>query len=174
MTDGKKPDRICRLNPKILKACFFGEGLDLFFSYSSTGISCAILVKDIKFLSQNFSKRKKQFLDSFQSVSNYCFGQLKVFARQCPFSSMREWSVLSFEDLIFIIGQEVVPVRMLFFKNSFSAEIPTQYLFSYFLLFLHCRHFSQKPIFSFARAEFLERPCNSFTRKFVFPGWLET
>lgn len=138
----KKTDSICKFNPKIVKTYFFGEGLDLFFSYSSTGMSCKILVKDTKFLSQNLSKRKKEFLDSFQSASNYCFGRLKIFSRQCPFSNMREWSVLSFEDLIFIIGQEVVPVRMLFFKSSSSAEIPTQYLFSYFLLFLHFWHFS--------------------------------
>lgn len=138
----KKTDRFCRLSPKIVKSCFFGEGLDLVFSYSSTGMSCEIFMKDTKFLSQNLSKRKKQIFYSFQSASNYCFRQLKVFARQCPFSNMKEWSVLSFEDSIFIIGQEVVPIRMLFFKNSSSAEIPTQYLFSYFLLFLHCWHFS--------------------------------
>lgn len=121
---------------------FFGEGLDFFFSYSSTGMSCEIFMKDTKFLSQNLLKRNKQIFDSFQSTSNYCFRQLKVFTRQCPFSNMREWSVLSFEDSIFIIDQKVVPVRMLFFKNSSSVEISTQYLFSYFLLFLHCWHFS--------------------------------
>lgn len=87
-------------------------------------MSCEILLNKTKSLSQNLWNRKKQFLVSFQSVGKYCFGQPKVFARQCHFSDVGEWSVLSCEDFIFIIGQEVVLVGMLFFKASFSAEIP--------------------------------------------------
>lgn len=113
---------------------------------------CEILVKVTKFLSQNLSKKKKPFLDSFQSVGNYCFGQLKVFARQCPFSNMREWSVLSFEDSIFIIGQEVLPVRMLFLKTVLLRFLYSIFfLISYFSFIADTFHRSQSFILQESR-----------------------
>lgn len=111
--------RIESKKSKSQKTCFFGEGLD--FLTIPQACHVRFLWWVLNSCHRTYQRERNNFFYSFQSASNFCFQQLKVFARQCPFSNMREWSVLSFEDSIFIIGQEIVPVRMLFLQNSSSA-----------------------------------------------------